>query len=85
MFTIQIKPKQIYVDETKPMADELFVTVTRFVPNTEAQFYVEFRNTVEGALTNTNLRMQGDAFNNWGNDDNYLIDWILEQVGAEKL
>ena len=31
------------------------------------------------------LKIEGDEYNNWGNDDNYLIDLVLSKLGIEKI
>lgn len=31
------------------------------------------------------IKIEGDEFITWGNDDNYLIDLILYKVGAERI
>lgn len=83
MFEIKIKPKQIYLDATKPKADSLLVRIEELVPNEIAQFSVQLRNSEYGTLDQVILNLEGQDYQNWV-DDNYLIDWIVNKLGVEK-
>lgn len=84
MFTVKIKPKQYFYENNKPKVNELFVRINSIIPNQEAEFIVDFRNDELGSLYQQSIKMDGDDYHNWGNDDNYLIDWIIAKVKCEK-
>jgi len=83
MFEIKIKPKQIYLDVTKPKANCLLVRIEDFIPNERAQFSVQFRNNKYGTLDQVFLNLEEQEYQNWVDDD-YLINWIVDRLGVEK-
>jgi len=83
MFEIKIKPKQIYLDITKPKANSLLVSIEELVPNERAQFSVQLRNNECETLEQIILNLEGQEYQNWV-DDSYLIDWIVSKLGVEK-
>lgn len=30
------------------------------------------------------LKMDSETYKNWGTDDEYVVNWVLEQLGLEK-
>jgi hypothetical protein len=64
------------------------------LPGTDATFYWSVFTEVEDDLEQPmpgnkilegNLFMSTSEYNQWGEDDEYVIDWALQQLGFSKL
>lgn len=46
----------------------------------------EFGNPIPGpALLSGNITMSEAIYNNWGSDDNYAVDWALNELNLQRL
>lgn len=50
------------------------------VPFNKAIIYIVLNTLSEMCVDTRLLSMEGDAYNQWGGDDEYLINWIREQL-----
>lgn len=81
---------------TKPIGKLFTIKVINIeLPGTNATFYWEVKS--EGKDPDTNLPIPGETildgnlfmstseYNQWGSDDNYVIDWALNQLNLQKI
>jgi len=83
MFEVKINPYQIYADENRPKAIKLVGNVVDIVPNQSCKVNVDLWSENE-ILEHIQLTIDGEEYQNWSDDDNYLIDLVLEKLGLEK-
>lgn len=74
---INIKPKTITLDSIKIMNLNYFM-------NQSASFQVLICKNTGEAVESHLVEISGDEFNNWGSDDNYIVELILSKLGLEK-
>jgi hypothetical protein len=51
-------------------------------PNQGALIWVYYYDEIQ-SLSKYKLEMSGQDYANWGNNDDYLIDWIIKNVASE--
>lgn len=54
------------------------------VGSTSATFYWYAQTDEGNALIDGNLTMSSPEIDSWGTDDNYVVDWALNQLGFTK-
>ena len=54
--------------------------IVKFVPNTLVQVRV-IQYSGERVVKNDYVMLEGQAYSDWGNDDNYLIQYVATQMG----
>lgn len=50
------------------------------VPFNKANIYIYLNTPINEHVDNIALTMEGEAYNLWGGDDEYLINWINQQL-----
>lgn len=63
------------------------------IPGTDATFYwnvlseifTEEQSVPGGILLEGNLHMPQDIYDQWGTDDNYVIDWALNELNFTRI
>jgi len=80
---VSIDPPIIY-----PQPDLYFNNMTIQVMNislgVSASFIVYLFNN-QTMVSTRNYTMEGEDYNNWGNDDQYVYNWILDKLRAETI
>lgn len=56
---------------------------TVVVPFTNATIYIKLLNDSGEEVTTACYVMEGYSYDQWGGDDEYLINWIRQQVNAQ--
>lgn len=84
MYTIKIKPKQIFTDPSYPMADELYLQINNLIPNSSAEFLIDFRNSEQGSLNQKVYKMENEDYMQWDDDFPFLEEWALRVTNTEK-
>lgn len=70
---------------TKGSGVNFFIRVTGYeIGNNSATFYWIVQTDDAIALLDGNLTMSSPEIDSWGTDDNYIIDWALNQLGFIK-
>ena len=77
MTPIQIKPAEMV---TIVMITNFTFDVQEFVPNTSATFRVVLYSDQCPKKVET-VKLEGEDYKLWGNDDAFLIDYIAKQLG----
>lgn len=78
MEKIQIKPIQLEVTE---------IEITNVSVNLDKSANINvFYYLKDGRrpVKNFSLDMDGETYDAWGNDDEYVVNWVLSQLGLEK-
>lgn len=73
---------QDYIIEQKPkIANLISITINSIELNTCAQIKVLFYNNDFQIIDNKLLVLQQPDYGNWGSDDQFIIDWVFQQLG----
>jgi hypothetical protein len=75
---IQIVPCEMV---TTIMATGFTFDVSEFIPNTSATFRVVVYSE-QGQKKIKTIKLEGQAYLDWGNDDDYIIQYIATQLGC---
>lgn len=55
--------------------------IYNLVLNTSATFRVSMYNIHGNVIDNTSVIIEGDAYKAWNNDDNYVVQYVADQLG----
>lgn len=70
---------------TKGIGIYFFIRVVTYVLGaTEAMFYWAVKNQDDVIIIEGNVTMTSPELDNWGTDDNYVIDWALNELNFTK-
>lgn len=50
-----------------------------------AKIFVRLLDENGGLITNEIVRIEGNDYNNWGTDDQYIIDYVLTTLGLTSI
>lgn len=67
-----------------PVATSIEINVMELVLNSHVMVGVMFKNSNGNLLKNEMVKIEGDDYAGWGNDDNYLIDLVLSKLNLTK-
>ena len=77
---MKIKEIQIWNE----VASQILIRVTSVELNTSCSIFYELQSNEGKHLISGNLVIEGEDYTNWGNDDSYLTDIILQKLNLEK-
>ena len=75
--TINTEPKDITQVNTTTSVE---LHMSNLVFNSSIDINVLFKDSTGRVFKMELVRVQGDEYSQWGNDDNYLIDLVLSKV-----
>jgi hypothetical protein len=80
---IEIQP---VIVPTKGTGTQFFLQSGNFpMFPTNVSFYWQVQTTEGTTVLDGNLYMDEQTYNGWSNDDNYAIDWALNELGLQRL
>lgn len=59
--------------------DNFEIVNLEVVLNSKASLYVYLKNN-EDVVLGEHITIEGDDYNNWGNDDQYIIDYVRNYI-----
>jgi hypothetical protein len=74
----QIEPKVKIIEKT---LTTFSIKITEFIFNQSVSLLVSFYDTDGAIIENNFLLLEGSDYNNWSNDDNYIINYICDKYG----
>lgn len=78
---IQIQQKTIVTEKN---INSIGIKVTDYILNEKAKITV-FLNEGGVIVDVQEVIIEGEEFSNWGSDDNYIINLILDKFGLDKV
>lgn len=78
---VNIEPKDITQVNT---ATNVEMHMSNLVLGTSIDINVLFKDSQGRVFKMELVRVQGDEYSQWGNDDNYLIDLVLSKLGLSR-
>jgi hypothetical protein len=57
------------------------INITEFIPNTSVYLCISVYSENQNVIKNDYLLLDGQAYLDWGNDDDYLVQWVATQLG----
>lgn len=75
--------KKINVEQKEIVVTNIINNIIIRIINMKIKSYVNLSvMTMENnkLLSNHTFHLEGDDYNNWGNDDNYLIQYVLDKL-----
>lgn len=82
MEQIKVNDKTI---TTTSIVKSIEIESTKIVLNEYARFMVKLLDEQKRVLEVEVVELSGDDYSNWGSDDQYVVDFILNQLGLTKL
>jgi hypothetical protein len=79
---INIENKEIITTQTISKVDILEGTIEL---NKSVRFPVRLMDSNENVLSQQNVTISGEEYENWGADDNYIENLILTKLGVQKI
>jgi hypothetical protein len=67
-----------------PIVDTIDFQITELVLDSHVVVRVHYRNPEGYHLTSKIVKIEGDEYNAWGDDDNYIINLVLTKLGLTK-
>lgn len=67
-----------------PIVDKVDIAIGELVLDSHVIIHVHYRNPEGYHLTTKTVRIEGDEYNAWGDDDNYIINLVLTKLGLTK-
>ena len=67
-----------------PIVDTIDFQITELVLDSHVVVHVHYRNPEGYHLTSKIVKIEGDEYNAWGDDDNYIINLVLTKLGLTK-
>ena len=80
--TIQVDVNNFALDA--PIVDKIEMEVMEMVLDSHVTMLVRYLNNNGNLLDNKTVRIEGDEYNAWGDDDNYIINLVLTKLGLTK-
>ena len=75
---LQLTPVEIVTTNT---VSGIKINIIRMEIFTSATLMVEILNQTGNIIRNEIIELNGDDYNNWSNDDNYLYDFVSNKLG----
>jgi hypothetical protein len=79
---INIENKEFITTQTISKVDILEGTIEL---NKSVRFPVRLMDSNENVLSQQNVTISGEEYENWGADDNYIENLILTKLGVQKI
>mgnify|MGYP000374421476 CR=1 FL=1 len=67
-----------------PVVTRVEMEVMEMVLNSHVVMIVHYLNAAGNLLDNKIVKIDGDEYNAWGDDDNYIINLVLTKLGLTK-
>ena len=67
-----------------PVVTKIEMEVMEMVLNSHVTMVVHYLNAAGNLLDNKFVKIEGDEYNAWGDDDNYIINLVLTKLGLTK-
>lgn len=80
--SITVDPKDVTISNVVVSVELVIGTL---ILGSSIDVNVLFRNQQGRIFKSELVHIQGDEYNQWGNDDNYLIDLVLSKVGLTRI
>lgn len=77
---LNVSIQSLHLGDSANIKYQLFDAINSENNNDETN---EFRIKYNQEVQNGYLIMNGDDYNNWGNDDNYIWDWVANKLNLE--
>jgi hypothetical protein len=68
-----------------PVVTRVEMEVMEMVLNSHVLMVVHYLNAAGNLLDNKYVKISGDEYNAWGDDDNYIINLVLTKLGLTKI
>lgn len=68
----------------RPVATKIELSVTEVVLNSFVSISVAYYNSNDNLIHNEYVKIEGEEYNNWGLDDQYLVNLVLTKLGLTK-
>lgn len=79
---INIQPKEIAVINT---ITKITIQITNIIINKSVVLLVSFYDDKDKYISTLNLNLEGEDYSNWGNDDNYLINYVSNKLNIQPI
>lgn len=67
-----------------PVVTKIDMEVMELVLDSHVIMVVHYLNAAGNLLDNKFVKIEGDEYNAWGDDDNYIINLVLTKLGLTK-
>jgi hypothetical protein len=67
-----------------PVVTKIEMEVMEMVLNSHVTMVVHYLNAAGNLLDNKFVKIEGDEYNAWGDDDNYITNLVLTKLGLTK-
>ena len=67
-----------------PIVSKINIEIMELVLNSHVTVVVQFLNATGNLLDNKIVKIEGDEYNAWGDDDNYITNLVLTKLGLTK-
>ena len=67
-----------------PVVTKIELKVMDMVLNSHVTLVVHYLNANGNLLDNRIVKIEGDEYDNWGDDDNYITNLVLTKLGLTK-
>ena len=67
-----------------PVVTKVDIEVMELVLNSHVTMVVHYLNAAGNLLDNKFVKIEGDEYNAWGDDDSYITDLVLTKLGLTK-
>jgi len=67
-----------------PVVDKIDIEISELVLDSHVVVRVHYRDVGGIHLATKTVRIEGDEYNVWGDDDNYIINLVLTKLGLTK-
>ena len=67
-----------------PVATKIELSVSELVLNSYVIIVVSYFNSNGNLIHNEYVKIEGEEYNNWGLDDQYLVNLVLTKLGLTK-
>jgi len=67
-----------------PVVTKIDMEVMELVLDSHVTMVVHYLNAAGNLLDNKFVKIEGDEYNAWGDDDNYIINLVLTKLGLTK-
>jgi len=82
MSNIQVDVNDFTLDA--PVVSKIEMEVVEMVLDSHVTMIVHYLNANGNSLDNKIVKIEGEEYNAWGDDDNYIINLVLTKLGLTK-
>lgn len=82
MSNIQVDVNDFTLDA--PVVSKIEMEVMEMVLDSHVTMIVHYLNANGNSLDNKIVKIEGEEYNAWGDDDNYIINLVLTKLGLTK-